>query len=44
MKAACEAIKEIGFDGYLVLETPATDNPPKAAEKNLAYLKKYIGI
>jgi sugar phosphate isomerase/epimerase len=44
MKAACEAIKEIGFDGYLVLETPATDNPPKAAEKNLAYLKQCLGI
>jgi len=44
LKAACEAIKEIGFDGYLVLETPATDNPPKAAEKNLAYLKKCLGL
>ena len=43
LKAACEAIKEIGFDGYLVLETPATDNPLKAAEKNLAYLKQCLG-
>ena len=44
LKAACEAIKDIGFDGYLMLETPATDNPPKAAEKNLAYLKQCLGI
>jgi len=44
LKAACETIKEIGFDEYLVLETPATDNPPKAAEKNLAYLKQCLGL
>ena len=44
MKAACEAMEEIGFDGYLVLETPATDNPPQAAEKNLNYLKECLGV
>jgi len=44
LEAACKAIKEINFNGYLVLETPSTDDPPKAAEKNLAYLKKCLGF
>ncbi|MBD3184035.1 TIM barrel protein [Candidatus Poribacteria bacterium] len=38
--AVAEAIKGIGYDGYVILETAATDNPSEAASKNLAYLKK----
>ena len=37
-----EAIKDIGYERYLVLETPATDEPEEAAARNLQYLKKYI--
>jgi hexulose-6-phosphate isomerase len=38
--AVIQAIKEIGYDGYIILETRATDNPAEAASKNLAFLKK----
>lgn len=38
--AVATAIKEVGYDGYVILETSATDNPTEAASRNLAYLKK----
>ena len=38
--AVAEALKGIGYDGYIILETAATDNPAEAASKNLAFLKK----
>ena len=41
--AVAAAIKDIGYDGYVILETAATDNPAEAAAKNLAYLKKMFG-
>ena len=34
------ALKGIGYDGYIILETSATDNPAEAASRNLAFLKK----
>jgi len=34
------ALRDIGYDGYLVLETPATDNPRRAAEHNGAFVRK----
>ena len=40
--AVSKAIKDIGYARYLVLETPATDQPEEAAARNLQYLKKYI--
>ncbi len=36
-----EALKGIGYDGDLILETPATDDPRAAATHNLAYLRAY---
>ena len=37
------AIKKMGYDGWLVLETRATDNPRKAAEANLKFIKNAMG-
>jgi len=33
-------LKDIGYDGYIILETSATDNPSEAASRNLAFLKR----
>ena len=33
------ALKAIGYDDWLILETPATDNPQAAGQANLAYLR-----
>ena len=38
--AVAAALKGIGYDGYVILETAATDNPPEAASRNLAFMKK----
>lgn len=38
--AVAAVIKGISYDGYVILETSATDNPPEAASRNLAFLKK----
>lgn len=37
------AIQEIGYDGYMVLETAATDDPPAAAKYNLEFLRERFG-
>jgi L-ribulose-5-phosphate 3-epimerase len=34
------ALKGVGYDGYIILETRATDDPAEAASKNLAFMKK----
>jgi sugar phosphate isomerase/epimerase len=39
-EAVATALKGIGYDGYIILETRATDNPAEAASRNLAFLKK----
>jgi sugar phosphate isomerase/epimerase len=39
-KGVDAAIREIGYDGYLVLETPSGDDPKAAAAQNLAFIKK----
>jgi len=38
--AVATVIKEIGYEGYIILETSATDNPSEAASRNLAFLKE----
>lgn len=38
-KGVKQAIKDIGYDGYLVLETPSGDDPKAVAAKNLAFTK-----
>jgi L-ribulose-5-phosphate 3-epimerase len=40
MAGVSAAIKGIGYDGYIVLETPATQDPAAAAARNLAYVKE----
>ena len=34
------AIRDIGYDGYIVLETPAGDDPRAAHAQNLAFVRK----
>jgi sugar phosphate isomerase/epimerase len=36
------AIKDMGYDGWLVLETKATDDPRKAAAENLKFTKNIL--
>ena len=40
MAAVSAALKAIGYDGWLVLETPPTDDPSAAAARNLDFVKK----
>ena len=37
-----DALKQIGYDSDLILETPPTDNPRAAAEHNLRYLRALV--
>jgi sugar phosphate isomerase/epimerase len=41
--AVVAAIREIGYDGWQTLETAATDDPPTAAARNLAFLRRQFG-
>ena len=36
-------VKEVGYDGYIILETPATDDPLEAGRRNLEFLKRRFG-
>ncbi|MFQ6133872.1 MAG: sugar phosphate isomerase/epimerase family protein [Armatimonadota bacterium] len=36
------ALKDVGYDGWLVLETPATEDPKAAGAHNLDYLRKLL--
>lgn len=38
-KGLSEAIKKIGYDGYLVLETPSGSDPKESAIRNLSFTK-----
>ena len=42
MTAVAQTLKDIGYDGYLVFETQATENPSEGAGRNLQLLKEYI--
>ena len=42
MSAVARTLKEIGYDGYLVFETQATEQPTEGAARNLALLRDYI--
>jgi len=41
--AVAAAVREIGYDGYIVLETPATDDPAAAGQHNLRFLRERFG-
>jgi hexulose-6-phosphate isomerase len=41
-KAICDAIKGVGYDGYLTLETISGPDASAAAKKNLEYLKSKL--
>lgn len=38
-----ETLREIDYDGWLILETPATDDPLEAGNFNLQYLREVVG-
>lgn len=40
--ACVDTLREIGYDGWLILETPATDDPLEAGNYNLAYLRDVV--
>jgi len=40
MASVSAALKQTGYDRYLVLETPATDDPSAAARRNLDFLRE----
>lgn len=42
IRSAMEALKQIGYDGYLVLETPPTDDAMDAGARNLEYLRTML--
>jgi L-ribulose-5-phosphate 3-epimerase len=42
MTAVARTLKQIGYDGYLVFETKATDDPSEGAGRNLQMLKEFI--
>jgi sugar phosphate isomerase/epimerase len=42
MDAVAQTLKAIGYDGYLVFETQATEQPLEGAGRNLELLKGYI--
>lgn len=37
-----DVLREVGYDGWLILETPATDDPLEAGNYNLAYLRDVV--
>jgi len=39
-KGVSDAIRDIGYDGYIVLETPVGDDPNADNAQNLAFIKK----
>ena len=41
--AVSAAIREIKYDGYLVLETPSGDDASASAARNLSFSKKIFG-
>jgi L-ribulose-5-phosphate 3-epimerase len=42
LPAVATALKEIGYDQWIVLETPPTDDPAAAAGRNLAFLREHF--
>lgn len=38
-----QALREIGYDGWLVLETPPTEDPEAAGKHNVEYLRGLVG-
>jgi len=39
-----DALKDIGYDQMLILETPSGDDPELSARNNLAFVKKIWGL
>ncbi len=37
-----DTLRDIGYDGWLILETPPTDDPLEAGNYNLAYLRDIV--
>ena len=41
-RACCQALKAIGYDGWIILETPPGDDPVASAKANLAFLRNVM--
>lgn len=42
LPACVNALRDVGYDGYLILETPPTDNPYEAAKRHIRYLRSIL--
>lgn len=40
--AVADALRRVGYDGYLVFETPPTDDPVAAARRHLTFMKDLL--
>ncbi|MGI5816727.1 MAG: sugar phosphate isomerase/epimerase family protein [Armatimonadota bacterium] len=40
--ACVETLREVGYDGWLILETPPTEDPLEAGNYNLQYLREVV--
>ena len=40
--AVASALKAMGYDGWVILETPATDDPVAAAQANLDFARQLL--
>jgi sugar phosphate isomerase/epimerase len=43
LEALGQALRDVGYDGWLMLETSAGDDPIGSARRNLAVLRRYFG-
>ncbi len=42
-RAVAQSLKAIGYDGWIVLETPAGDEPLSNAKADLAFARSVVG-
>jgi hexulose-6-phosphate isomerase len=42
IKSVVKALKDIGYEGWIILETPATGDPIGAGKKNLEFMRKLL--
>jgi len=43
-RAVAQALRAIGYDGWIILETPPVDDPLRSAAANLAFAREVLGI
>ena len=42
-RAVAQALKAVGYDGWVIVETPPTDDPSQAARKNVEFARQLLG-